>query len=35
MTGADELMATTPVTDEDARHASVRSLARIASSTPV
>ena len=31
MTGADEVMATVPVTDRDARTASVRSLARMAS----
>jgi len=31
MTGADEVMATTPVTDQDARHASLRALARLGS----
>jgi hypothetical protein len=31
MTGADEVMATTPVTDQDARHGSLRALARLAS----
>jgi alkanesulfonate monooxygenase SsuD/methylene tetrahydromethanopterin reductase-like flavin-dependent oxidoreductase (luciferase family) len=31
MTGADELMATTPVTDQAAREESLRALARIAS----
>jgi luciferase family oxidoreductase group 1 len=30
MTGADELMATMPITDEGARHESLRALARIA-----
>jgi alkanesulfonate monooxygenase SsuD/methylene tetrahydromethanopterin reductase-like flavin-dependent oxidoreductase (luciferase family) len=34
MTGADEVMATTPVTDEVARHASLRALARLASAAP-
>ena len=34
MTGADEVMATTPVTDQDARHASLRALARLASAAP-
>jgi alkanesulfonate monooxygenase SsuD/methylene tetrahydromethanopterin reductase-like flavin-dependent oxidoreductase (luciferase family) len=29
-TGADEVMVTTPVTDEDARHASFRALAALA-----
>jgi luciferase family oxidoreductase group 1 len=29
-TGADEVMATTPLTDEEARHASFRTLARLA-----
>jgi alkanesulfonate monooxygenase SsuD/methylene tetrahydromethanopterin reductase-like flavin-dependent oxidoreductase (luciferase family) len=31
MTGADEVMATMPVTDQDARDASLRALARLAS----
>jgi hypothetical protein len=34
MTGADEVMATTPVTDEDGRHASLRALVRLASAAP-
>jgi len=31
MTEADEVMATMPVTDQDARHASLRELARLGS----
>jgi alkanesulfonate monooxygenase SsuD/methylene tetrahydromethanopterin reductase-like flavin-dependent oxidoreductase (luciferase family) len=34
MTGADEVMATTPVTDQDARDASLRALARLAAAAP-
>jgi alkanesulfonate monooxygenase SsuD/methylene tetrahydromethanopterin reductase-like flavin-dependent oxidoreductase (luciferase family) len=34
MTGADELMATMPITDSGAREASLRTLARIAAGVP-